>query len=75
MTVARGLVLLAAGLLAFPGLWVTVKGLATIARRHAVVQGKAVTGARAVAAGVMLLAWGIGMLGFSVLVILAKRPR
>ena len=75
MTVSRALVLLAAALLAVPGLWVTMKGLATIARGSAVVQGKTVTGARALGAGVMLVAWGVGMLGFSVLVILAKRPR
>jgi hypothetical protein len=34
-----------------------------------------VTGARAFGAGLILVAWGVGMLGFSVLVILAKRPR
>ena len=72
MTVARALVLLAAALLAVPGLFVTVKGLATIRRRNAVVQGRTVTGARAVGAGAVLIAWGLGMLGFAVLVILAK---
>jgi hypothetical protein len=75
VSVARALVLLAAGLLALPGLWVTLKGLAAIRRRNAVVQGRTVTGARAVGAGIILVAWGVGMLGFSVLVILAKRPR
>jgi hypothetical protein len=75
VSVARALVLLAAALLALPGLWVTVKGLATLQRRRAVVQGKTVTGARALGAGLILVAWGLGMLGFSVLVILAKRPR
>ncbi len=75
MTVARALVLLAAALLAFPGLFVTVKGLATLRRRSAVVQGRTVTGVRAVGAGLILVAWGLGMLGFSVLVLLAKRPR
>ena len=75
MTVARALVLLAAGLLALPGLYVTVKGLATIRRRSAVVQGRTVTGARALGAGAILVLWGLGMLGFSVLVLLAKsRP-
>ncbi len=72
---ARALVLLAAALLAIPGLWVTVKGLATIRRRTAVVQGRTVTGGRAVGAGLVLVAWGVGMLAFSTLVILAKRPR
>ena len=75
MTVARALVLLAAALLAVPGLFVAVKGLATIRRGSAVVQGRTVTGARAVGAGLILVAWGLGMLGFSVLVVLAKRPR
>lgn len=75
MSVARALVLLAAALLALPGLWVTVKGLATIRRGSAVVQGKTVTGLRAAGAGLILVAWGLGMLGFAVLIILAKRPR
>jgi hypothetical protein len=75
VSVARALVLLAAALLALPGLWVTVKGLATLRRGSAVVQGRTVTGARALGAGLILVAWGVGMLGFSVLVILAKRPR
>jgi hypothetical protein len=73
--VARALVLLAAALLAIPGLWVSVKGLATLRRRTAVIQGRTVSGARAVGAGLVLLAWGLGMLVFSALVILAKRPR
>lgn len=72
---ARALVLLAAALLAIPGLWVSVKGLATLRRRTAVIQGRTVSGARAVGAGLVLLAWGLGMLTFSALVILAKRPR
>lgn len=72
---ARALVLLAAALLALPGVWVTLKGLATLRRGSAVVQGRTVTGPRAVGAGLVLVAWGLGMLGFSALVILAKRPR
>jgi hypothetical protein len=75
MSVARALVLLAAGLLALPGLFVTVKGLATLRRRSAVVQGKTVTGARAAGAGAILVVWGLGMLGFAVLVLLRFRPR
>jgi hypothetical protein len=72
---SRALLLLAAGLLAFPGIFVSVKGLATIRRRSAVVQGKTVTGAAAVAAGLVLLAWGAGMLGFAVLVLVLQRGR
>ncbi len=72
MSVARALLLLACGLLALPGVYVTLKGLATMRRRSAVVQGRTVTGARAVGAGAVLVAWGLGMLGFAVLVILAK---
>jgi hypothetical protein len=75
MTLARALVLLAAGLLALPGLYVTLRGLATIRRGSAVVQGRTVTGARALGAGVVLVAWGLGMLLFSALVIAAKAPR
>lgn len=75
MSVARALVLLAASLLAVPGLWVTAKGLHTLRRGSAVVQGRTVTGVRALGAGLVLVAWGVGMLGFSVLVVLAKRPR
>jgi hypothetical protein len=75
VSVARALLLLAAGLLAIPGLWVTLKGIAAIRRRSAVVQGRTVTGARALGAGLVLVAWGAAMLAFSVLVILAKRPR
>jgi hypothetical protein len=69
---ARALLLLAAGLLAFPGLFVTAKGLAAIRRRSAVVQGKTVTGARAIGAGAILVGWGIGMIGFAALVLVAQ---
>jgi hypothetical protein len=69
---ARALLLLAAALLALPGLFVVAKGLATMRRRHAVVQGRTVTGARAIGAGLVLVLWGAGMLGFSALVIAAK---
>jgi protein-S-isoprenylcysteine O-methyltransferase Ste14 len=72
---ARALLLLAAGLLAFPGIFVSVKGLAAIRRRSAVVQGKTVTGVAAVGAGLVLLLWGAGMLLFSVLVLAAQRGR
>ncbi len=75
MTVARALVLLAAALLALPGLFVVAKGLATLRRGSAVVQGRTVTGGRAVGAGLILVLWGLGMLTFSVLVLVAKRPR
>jgi hypothetical protein len=39
------------------------------------VQGKTVTGGAAVAAGLVLLAWGVGMLGFAVAVLVAQRAR
>ncbi len=70
---ARALVLLAAALLAVPGLFVVAKGLATLRRRSAVVQGRTVTGVAAIGAGLVLVAWGVGMLGFSALVIAAQR--
>ena len=74
MTLARALVLLAAALLGIPGLFVAVKGLAAIRRRSVLVQGRTVTGARAVLAGLVLISWGAGMVGFSALVILANKP-
>ena len=72
MTFARGLVLLAAALLVVPGLWVVAKGLAAIRRRNVLVQGKTVTGLRAMLAGLVLLGWGVGMIGFAVLVLVAQ---
>ncbi len=72
---ARALLLLAAGLLAIPGLFVAVKGLATIRRRSAVVQGRTVTGAAAIGAGLILVAWGAGMLGFAALVLATQLRR
>ncbi len=72
---ARALLLLAAGLLAVPGLFVAVKGLAAIRRRSAVVQGRTVTGAVAIGAGLVLVAWGAGMLGFAALVLAAQLRR
>lgn len=68
---ARALLLLAVALLAVPGLFVAAKGLAAIRRRSAVIQGRPVKGAKAVAAGLVLLGWALGMLGFAVLVLLA----
>jgi len=73
--VARALLLLAAALLAVPGLFVAVKGFATIRRRSAVVQGKTVTGAAAIGAGLILVAWSVGMLGFAALVLAAQLRR
>ncbi len=72
---ARALLLLAAGLLAVPGLFVAVKGFAAIRRRSAVVQGRTVTGAAAMGAGLILVAWGAGMLGFAALVLAAQFRR
>lgn len=75
MTVARALLLLACVLLAVPGLFVAAKGLAAIRRRSAVVQGRTVTGARAVGAGLVLLGWAAGMIAFAVLVLIAQARR
>jgi hypothetical protein len=69
--VARALLLLAAVLLAVPGLFVGAKGLAAIRRRSAVIQGRTVTGGRAVAAGLVLVGWAAGMLAFAALVLVA----
>jgi hypothetical protein len=75
VTVARALLLLACVLLAVPGFFVGAKGLAAIRRRSAVVQGRTVTGPRAIAAGLVLLGWAAGMIGFAVLVLLAQSRR
>jgi hypothetical protein len=75
MTVARALLLLACVLLAVPGLFVGAKGLAAIRRRSAVVQGRTVTGARAIGAGLVLVGWAAAMITFAVLVIIAQARR
>lgn len=66
---ARALVLLACLLLVVPGLFVAAKGLFAIRRRQALVQGRTVTGAQAIFAGVILLGWAAFMLGFAGLVL------
>ena len=72
---ARGLLLLASALLAVPGLFVLAKGLAAIRRRSAVIQGRTVTGGRAIGAGLVLVGWAAGMLAFAVLVLIAQGRR
>jgi hypothetical protein len=73
--VARALLLLACVLLAVPGLFVGAKGLAILRRRSAVVQGRTVTGARAIGAALVLLGWAAGMIAFAVLVLVAQARR
>jgi hypothetical protein len=73
--VARALLLLASVLLAVPGLFVGAKGLAAIRRRSAVIQGRTVTGARAIGAGLVLVGWAAGMIAFAVLVLVAQARR
>jgi hypothetical protein len=65
---ARALVLLACFLLIVPGVFIAAKGLFAIRRRQALVQGRTVTGAQAVFAGLILLGWAAFMLGFAALV-------
>ena len=72
---ARALLLVACVLLAVPALFVGAKGIAAIRRRSAVIQGRTVTGARAVAAGLVLLGWAAGMIAFAVLVLVAQSRR
>ena len=72
MTVARALLLLACLLLAVPGLFVGAKGVSAIRKRSAVVQGRTVTGAKAIGAGLILLGWAAGMLLFAALVVTAQ---
>lgn len=75
MSLARALLLLACALLAVPALFIAAKGLDAIRRRAAVIQGRPVAGLKAIGAGVILLGWAAGMLGFAVLVIVAQWPR
>jgi hypothetical protein len=72
---ASALVLLACVLLAVPGLWVAAKGAFAIKRRQALVQGRTVTGAQAVFAGLILLGWAAGMLSFAALVLTRQLTR
>ncbi len=69
---ARALLLLACVLLAVPGVFAGAKGLAAIRRRSAVIQGRTVTGGKAVGAGLVLVGWAAGMLLFAVLVLAAQ---
>jgi hypothetical protein len=73
--VARALLLLACLLLVVPGVFIGAKGLATLRRGSAVVQGRTVTGAKAVGAGLILLGWAAGMILFAALVALAQLRR
>jgi hypothetical protein len=70
--VPRALLLLACALLAVPAVFVGAKGLAAIRRRSAVIQGRTVVGGKAVAAGLVLLGWAAGMIGFAVLVLASQ---
>ncbi len=73
--VAKALLVVACVLLAGPGLFVGAKGLAAIRRRSTVVQGRTVTGARAIGAGLVLVGWAAGMIGFAALVLAALSRR
>ncbi len=73
--VAKALLVLACVLLAVPGLFVGAKGLAAIRRRSTVVQGRTVTGAKAIGAGLVLVGWAAGMIGFAALVLAAVSRR
>ena len=66
---ARALVLLAAALLAIPGLFILAKGIFALRNRRALVQGREVTGGQAVFAAFVLLGWAAFMLGFAGLVL------
>ncbi len=72
---ARALVLLAALLLAVPGVFVAVKGLAAVRRRTLVVQGRAVDGARARGAGLVLVAYGAAMIAIAAALLAAVAAR
>jgi hypothetical protein len=66
---ARALLLLAAALLAVPGVFVGAKGLAAIRTRSSVVQGRTVAGTKAIGAGLLLLGWAAGTIALAVLLL------
>jgi len=72
---ARALLILACLLLAVPGLFIAAKGAWTLRTRRARVQGREVTGGGAVLAGLALLGWAVGMLGFAALVLARQLGR
>lgn len=71
----RALLLLACALLVVPALFVGAKGLRAMRRRSAVIQGKTVVGGKAVAAGLVLVGWALGMMAFALLVLAAQLRR
>jgi hypothetical protein len=73
--VARALLLLACALLAVPAVFVGARGILAMRRRTAVIQGKTVVGGKAIAAGLVLVGWAVGMLGFAALVFAAQMRR
>lgn len=72
---ARALVLLAALLLAVPGLFVGAKGIAAVRRRTIVVQGRPVEGRPARVAGAVLVAYGAAMVGIAAVLVFALLAR
>lgn len=72
---ARALVIVAWLLLTVPGVFIAAKGFAAIRRRQALVQGRTVTGAQAIFAGLILLGWAFGMLGFAALILARQLSR
>ena len=72
---ARALLVLAALLLGVPGLFVSAKGLAAVRRRSVYVQGRTVGGPRAIAAGAVLIVYGLGMIAIAVMLVLAQARR
>jgi hypothetical protein len=73
--VARALLLLACALLAVPAVFVGARGILAMRRRTAVIQGRTVVGGKAIAAGLVLVGWAVGMLGFAALVFAAQMRR
>jgi hypothetical protein len=73
--VARALLILACLLLSVPGVFILAKGIFSICRRQALVQGRVVTGSQAIFAGLILLGWAAFMLGFAVLVLARQLTR
>jgi hypothetical protein len=71
----RALLLLACLLLAVPGLFIGAKGFAVLRRRSTVIQGKTVTGARAIGAGLILVGWAVGMMAVAAVVFVAELGR
>ncbi len=72
---ARALLALAALLLGVPGAFVVAKGLAAVRRRSVLVSGRIVEGRKAMAAGAVLMVYGLVMIAVAAVILVAAGAR